>query len=111
MSLTSFVKTIIVKMNNFGQKIKSIIEYKGAPLRIVANQLGIDQAILSKIENGKRKATKKQFGLIAEYFKISTKELIIDWLSNKIIYDEGKEYGYEALKVAEEQIIYLKVKR
>ncbi len=110
--LTKFVKTFIVNMSDFGQKIKNIREQKGEPLRIVAYHLGIDQAILSKIENGKRKATKKQVELIAKYFDFSTKELVIDWLSDKIIYDvEDEEFGYEALKVAEEKIKYLKTKR
>lgn len=96
-------------MNSFGQKIKSIRELKGDPLRIVAFHLGVDQAVLSKIENGKRKATKRQVEMISDYFQVSTKELIIDWLSDKIIYDvEDEEFGYEAIKVAEEKIKYLK---
>ena len=45
-------------MNSFGERIKKIREEQGTPLRIVAFHLGVDQAVLSKIENGKRKATK-----------------------------------------------------
>ena len=64
---------------------------------------------MSKIENGKRKATKKQVELISDYFKVSMKELLIDWLSDKIVYDiEEEEYGIEALKVAEEKVKYQK---
>ncbi len=96
-------------MNSFGERIKKIREEKGTPLRIVAFHLGVDQAVLSKIENGKRKATKKQVELISDYFKVSMKELLIDWLSDKIVYDiEEEEYGIEALKVAEQKVKYQK---
>ena len=64
---------------------------------------------MSKIENGKRKATKKQVELISDYFKVSMKELLIDWLSDKFVYDiVDVEFGIEAFKVAEEIVIYLK---
>jgi transcriptional regulator with XRE-family HTH domain len=58
-------------MNSFGKRIRSLREQKGAPLRIVAYHLGIDQAVLSKIENGKRKASKKHVELMSEYFNVS----------------------------------------
>ncbi len=98
-------------MNSFGQNIRRIREQKGEPLRVVAYHLGVDQAILSKIENGKRKATRKQVEILADYYNATTKELIIDWLSDKIIYDiEDDEFGIEALKVAEQKVSYLKKK-
>lgn len=96
-------------MNSFGERIKKIREEQGTPLRIVAFHLGVDQAVLSKIENGKRKATKKQVELISDYFKVSMKELLIDWLSDNIVNDiEEEEFGIEALKVAEEKVKYQK---
>jgi transcriptional regulator with XRE-family HTH domain len=96
-------------MNSFGKRIRSLREQKGAPLRIVAYHLGIDQAVLSKIENGKRKASKKHVELMSEYFNVSLKELVIEWLSDKIVYDiEEEEFGIEALKVAEEKVKYEK---
>lgn len=99
-------------MNSFGLKIREIREEKGEPLRVVAFHLGIDQAILSKIENGKRKASRNQVEKIAEYFNTSLKELIVEWLSDKIIYDiEDDEYGLDALKVAEQKVNYLRQKK
>lgn len=99
-------------MNSFGLKIREIREEKGEPLRVVAFHLGIDQAILSKIENGKRKATRNQVEKIAEYFNTSLKELIVEWLSDKILYDiEDDEYGLDALKVAEQKVNYLRQKK
>ena len=99
-------------MNSFGIKIREIREKKGEPLRIVAYHLGIDQAILSKIENGKRKASRNQVEKISKYFNISSKELIVEWLSDKIIYDiENDEFGLDALKVAEQKVNYLRQKK
>ena len=96
-------------MKSFGEKIRTLRDQKGTPLRIVAYHLGVDQAILSKIENGKRKASKKQVELISEYFNVEPKELIIEWLSDNIVYYiEEEEFGIEALRVAEEKVKYQK---
>ncbi|MCB0540040.1 MAG: helix-turn-helix transcriptional regulator [Bacteroidetes bacterium] len=96
-------------MNSFGERIRKLRDEKGTPLRIVAFHLGVDQAILSKIENGKRKATKKQVELISDYFNVPIKELLIDWLSDKIVYEiVDEEFGVEALKVAEQKVNYQK---
>jgi len=96
-------------MNFFGGKIKDLRKEKGDPLRVVAYFLGIDQAILSKIENGKRKASIEQVRKLSKYFNIPEKELTVDWLSDKIIYEiEDEKFGKEALKLAEERIHYKK---
>ena len=98
-----------IVVNSFGERIKKIREEKKAPLRIVAFHLGIDQAILSKIENGKRKANKNHIEILSNYFNVPQIDLLIDWLSDKIMYDiENEEFGIEALKVAEEKVKYLK---
>lgn len=99
-------------MNSFGIRIREIREEKGEPLRVVAFHIGIDQAILSKIENGKRKASRIQVEKLSKYFNIPPKELIVEWLSDKIIYDiEDDEYGIDALKVAEQKVNYLRQKK
>jgi transcriptional regulator with XRE-family HTH domain len=96
-------------MNNFGERLRKLRDEKGVPLRIVAFHLGVDQAVLSKIENGKRQATKKQIELISDYFNVPIKELTIDWLSDKIIYNiVDEEFGIEALRVAEQKVNYQK---
>lgn len=46
-------------MNSFGERIKKIREEQGTPLRIVAFHLGVDQAVLSKIEKWKKESNKK----------------------------------------------------
>ena len=69
----------------------------------------IDQAILSKIERGQRKASKEQVLKLAEYFNVDREQLLVAWLSDKIVYElTDEEFADKALKVAESKIEYLK---
>ena len=115
--MTKYVKTILFKtcierrrnMDTLGDIIRQQREEKGLPLRIVAGFLNIDQAILSKIERGQRKASKEQVLKLAEYFNVDTEKLLVAWLSDKIVYElTDEEFAEKALKVAEEKIEYLK---
>jgi predicted nucleotidyltransferase len=97
-------------MESIGQLIRRLREEKGEPLRKVAAYLDIDQAILSKIERGKRKASKKQIENLAKYFAANKKEMLVAWLSDRILYEIiDEELGEEALKAAEEKIRYLRM--
>lgn len=94
-------------MQNIGKLIRTLRKEKGYPLRKVAAFLDIDQAILSKIERGLRKLTKEQVIKLANFFNYNEKEMIICFLSDKVIYEIGNEdYAKEALKAAEEKIAY-----
>ena len=103
--MTKYVKTILFKMDTLGDIIRQQREEKGLPLRIVAGFLNIDQAILSKIERGQRKASKEQVLKLAEYFKVDREQLLVAWLSDKIVYElTDEEFAGKALKVAESKI-------
>ena len=94
-------------MQNIGHLIRQLRLGKGLPLRKVAAFLDIDQAILSKIERGQRKIRKDQVIKLAGFFSYSEKELLITYLSDRIIYEiEDDEFARDALKVAEERIDY-----
>lgn len=94
-------------MKSLGVTIRKLRETKELPLRTVAAYLDIDQAILSKIERGQRKATRKQVVKLAEYFKISENDLLIAWLSDKLVYEViNEDLALEAMKVAEEKVKY-----
>lgn len=98
-------------MESLGDIIRQKREEKGLPLRIVAGFLDTDQAILSKIERGQRKASRAQVLKLAEYFKVEQEKLLVAWLSDKIVYElADEEFADKALKVAEEKIEYLKKK-
>lgn len=97
-------------MENIGQIIRRLREEKGEPLRKVAGYLDIDQAILSKIERGQRKANRKQIEKLAKYFGADKKEMLVAWLSDRILYEIiDDELGEEALKAAEERMRYLRM--
>lgn len=92
-----------------GQQIRQLREARGLPLRKVAAALDIDQSILSKIERGERRATKEQILLIARIFGVDERELLVNYLSDQVLYQiEDEDLAMEALKVAEEKMMYRK---
>ncbi len=94
-------------MLSIGKQIRKLREERGLPLRKVAAKLDIDQSILSKIERGERKASKKQIIKIAKIFNVDEKELLINFLSDNIVYQLiDEELAVDALKVAEKKIKY-----
>lgn len=94
-------------MKNLGETIRKLREEKELPLRTVAAYLDIDQAILSKMERGKRKPTREQVVKLAEYFKVKENDLLVAWLSDKLVYElEDEQVALEALQVAEEKVKY-----
>lgn len=98
-------------MLSLGDTIRKLREENNMPLRTVAAFLDIDQAILSKIERGYRKASRNQVLKLAEFFKVNEEELLIQWLSDKVIYEVGNEdLALKALEVAEERVKYIKKK-
>jgi predicted nucleotidyltransferase/DNA-binding XRE family transcriptional regulator len=99
-------------MDSFGDTIRKLREDKELPLRTVAAFLDIDQAILSKIERGHRKPTREQVVKLAAYFKVKENDLLIAWLSDKLVHElEDEEVALEALQVAEEKVAYIAFKK
>jgi transcriptional regulator with XRE-family HTH domain len=99
-------------MKSFGEIIRKAREENNLILRQVAAQLDIDQAIISKYERGERKPTKEQVLKFATFYGLKQDELLIAWLSDKVLYDlENETLAEKALKVAEERIKYLKTSK
>ncbi len=94
-------------MDNFGETIRKHRESNKLPLRKVAAFLDIDQAVLSKIERGQRNANRDQVKKFAKFFKISEDDLLVSWLSDKLVKEVSDEnIALKALQVAEEKIQY-----
>lgn len=92
-------------METLGDKIRKLREEKNVPLRTVAAYLDIDQAILSKIERGHRKATRDQVLKLAEYFKAKETDFLVAWLSDKLVNElEDEQVALMALQVAGEKV-------
>jgi transcriptional regulator with XRE-family HTH domain len=95
-------------MLSIGEQIRKLREDQGLPLRKVAAELDIDQSLLSKIERGERKALKEQIIQIARIFKVDEKKLLINYLSDRVLYDlKDEDLASDALKVAERKIKYM----
>lgn len=98
-------------METLGAKLRKLREQRELPLRTVAAFLDVDQAILSKIERDQRKATRQLVLKLAKYYKVPKDDLLISWLSDKIVYElADEENALKALQVAEESVAY-KTKR
>ncbi len=94
-------------MNSLGETIRKLRKEKELPLRTVAAYLDIDQGILSKIERGQYNASREQVIKLAGFFKIKEDDLLISWLSDRLVYEVADErLGLKALQLAEEQVSY-----
>jgi len=90
-----------------GEKLRKLREENKLPLRKVAALLDMDIAILSKMERGERRLTKEIVQKLAKIYKHDEKELLILYLSEKVLYEIGDEdLALKALHVAEEQVKY-----
>ena len=58
---------------------------------MVSASLNIDQAILSKVENGKRRASRELVVKLAGYYKANENDLMVAWLSDKLLYEVENE--------------------
>jgi transcriptional regulator with XRE-family HTH domain len=95
-----------------GEKLRQIREQNELPLRKVAALLDIDVAILSKMERGERKLSKGVVSKLADIYKCNSEELLVLFLSEKIMYEiKDEDLGEKALKVAEKKVKYLNAKK
>ena len=103
------MSTEFMSTKTIGEKLRNIREEKVLSLRKVAVMLDIDVAILSKMERGERRLTKEVVLKLADIYNYNADELLISFLSDKIMYEiQDEDLGEIALKVAEERVKYLK---
>ncbi len=94
-----------MELQNFGVTVRKLREKKGLLLRQVAATLEIDTALISKIERSERKANREQVIKLAEILDVEADELIVTWLSDKIVEILEKEpLAHKALKNSEKRI-------
>ena len=85
--------------------LKNAREQKGLKTREVAQLLGIDQALISKFENGSRKPTKDQVMKLASLLEIDFETLMVAWLKEKILYEIGQdEFALKAVNMVREEM-------
>lgn len=92
------------------EKLRRLRLESGLPLRKVAAELDVDVAILSKMERGERKLTKSIVEKLARIYKYDLEDLMVLFLSQKIIDEVGEEdLVLKAMVVAEEAIQYVSI--
>jgi transcriptional regulator with XRE-family HTH domain len=97
---------------SFGEILRKLRESEGMPLRELASKLEIDQSTLSKIERDLRNAGEELIEKISAVFNVDEKELRINYKSDKLAYELlDEEDSIDILKVAEEKLEYLIIKK
>lgn len=85
--------------------LKNAREQKGLKTREVAQALKIDQALISKFENGTRKPTKEHLKKLAAFLDIDYEALMIAWLKERILYEIGDDaFAVKAMQQVQEEI-------
>ncbi len=98
-----------MRNKKIGELLRELRESKGLLLREVASKMNMDQALLSKIERDERRPTKDQIPLFAEAFEVQADELMVAYLSDKVISElENDDLSLDALKAAEQKIKHSK---
>lgn len=97
----------VVNMKNFASYIRNERLTKSIKLVDAAGSIGLDKALLSKIEKGDRRATRDQVSAMIQFYKLDAKEAMSLWLSDKVIYELRDEpYAMDALLIAEDKVRY-----
>ena len=74
---------------NFGSIINQLRKQNNLSQKTVAERIGIDISMLSKIEHGERQIQSHMITTIAELFNLDAKKLHIEYLATRI----KDEYG------------------
>jgi transcriptional regulator with XRE-family HTH domain len=84
------IRTSLDKVN-FGEYLHQLRVERQLPQRTVANKLGIDISLLSKIEHGDRFVQGHMLEAIAELFNLNYRDLQIQFLNQRLDQEFGKE--------------------
>jgi transcriptional regulator with XRE-family HTH domain len=94
-------------LKTIGTILRELRETKGLLLREVGAKLSLDPTILSKIERDERMPTKEQVNALSKFYKEQKNDIIIAWLSDKLVYEvQDEKFALQAMQVAEEKIKY-----
>lgn len=82
-----------------GSYLQNLRKERKMSLREVAEHVGIDVSMLSKIEHGERQIQAYQLSSIAEFFNVDFRQLQIEFLIQRIHLDYGDQpFLKESLK-------------
>lgn len=76
---------------SIGNHLQNLRKERKLSLRKVADHIGIDVSMLSKIENGERQIQAYQLSRIAEFFNVEFRQLQIEFLIQRIHIEYGDQ--------------------
>jgi transcriptional regulator with XRE-family HTH domain len=79
------------QFTDFGILISQLRLEKNLSQKIVADKLGIDVSMLSKIEHGERQIQQRMLPVLSNIFNLDFKELQIKYLTTKMESEFGRE--------------------
>jgi len=90
----------------FSNKIRNLREEKTMPQRHLADALGIDIPMYSRIERGERKAKREQIQILADVLETNAEELLSLWLADQVntIISIDKKVATRVLELAKNTI-------
>lgn len=89
----------------FGKRIKELRENKGLFLREIGAALELDNAFISKVENEERLLPRKHLEKLAEFLNVPLEELLVLWLSDKMIeLLQSEPLAEQALKMTQKRL-------
>ena len=88
-----------------GEKLRQLRVQRKLSLREAAAMIDIDIGVLSKMERGERNFTKNVVKHLANLYKVNVDNLLVHFLSDKILHElQNEELGIKALKVTEQRM-------
>jgi predicted nucleotidyltransferase len=92
---------------NISEHLRELRKESGKTLREVAAYLEIDQAILSKMENGKRPVTREVLTQLAKLYKRDVQEMHKIFMAENLYKQlEHEDDALSILKLLEKQVVY-----
>jgi len=85
--------------------LKTTRQKKGLKIRELAHLMGVDQAIVSKIESGARQATKEQVIKLSAILEIPEETLIPLWIKERLLNElQYEPYAAQAINMVQEEL-------
>ena len=99
-------------MYTFGEYIRSLRLGRKLLLREVAASLHIDPSLLSRIERGLKRPTRDQVVQLGSILKANQNELLIQYLSDRVVYElKDEKLAMRVVEVAEKKISYIRKRK
>jgi transcriptional regulator with XRE-family HTH domain len=89
--MSKFCLEIMKSDFEIGSYLQQLRKERKMSLREVAEHIGIDVSMLSKIEHGERQLQSHMISAIADLFKVDYKSIQIQFIYQKIIQEFGDE--------------------